>query len=134
MTEGGCLCGAVRYRTAARPIMTGRCCCRNCQKLSGGGHADNLAYPEASVTVTGQPRDFCWTADSGGTVTTSFCPQCGSPLFGRSSSMPGLLVLRAGSLDDPSVYSPQMVVYLSSRQPWVTLDPNLPTFETMPTS
>tara|TARA_R110000782_G_scaffold19665_1_gene53546 strand:+ start:4161 stop:4505 length:345 start_codon:yes stop_codon:yes gene_type:complete len=114
--------------------MTGRCCCRNCQKLSGGGHADNLAYPEASVTVTGQPRDFCWTADSGGTVTTSFCPQCGSPLFGRSSSMPGLLVLRAGSLDDPSVYSPQMVVYLSSRQPWVTLDPNLPTFETMPTS
>jgi hypothetical protein len=101
MYEGGCLCGKVRFRIAAEPTMSGRCCCQACQKLSGAGHTENIAFPKAAIDVTGETADYVWTADSGGAVTTSFCPICGSPLFARRTSMPGLKMVRAGALDDP---------------------------------
>lgn len=132
MISGGCLCGAVRYQVEGDPVMTGRCCCTSCQKLSGGGHADNMAFVEDGLSITGEVRDFIWTADSGAQVTTGFCPRCGSPLFGQSSSMPGIKVVRVGSLDDPSIYAPQMLVYASRRHPWAVVDEALPAFATMP--
>ena len=132
MFEGGCLCGQVRFRIAGEPIMSGRCCCQACQKLSGAGNTENIAFAEGAFSVDGETADYTWTADSGGVVTTSFCPRCGSPLFGRSTSMPGMKMVRVGALDDPSVYSPQMMVYAKRRHSWVMHDERLPAFEAMP--
>ena len=132
MIEGGCLCGRVRFRIDGEPMMSGRCCCQACQKLSGSGSAENVAFAEAAVSVDGQVADYKWTADSGGAVTTSFCPNCGSPLFGQSSSMPGMQIIRVGALDDPSLYEPQMVVYAKRRHAWVHHDDSIPAFEMMP--
>lgn len=132
MTEGGCLCGQVRFRIVGEPVMSGRCCCLSCQKLSGAGATENIAFAEASFSIEGVVSDYNWTADSGGLVTTSFCPQCGSPLFGESSTMPGMKMVRVGALDDPSLYSRQMTVYAKRRQKWVHHDADLPAFEAMP--
>lgn len=132
MIEGGCLCGQVRFRIAAKPGLSGRCCCLSCQKLSGGGHSDNIVFPEEAYSIEGEVADFDWTADSGGTVTTSFCPRCGSPLFGRSSNMPGMKMVRAGALDDPGIYAPQILVYASRRHGWDPHDERLPAFDEMP--
>jgi len=126
---GGCLCGQVRFRIEGEPIMSGRCCCQACQKLSGAG---NMAFVEGAFAVEGETAEFIWTSDSGGSVTTSFCPKCGSPLFGKSTSMPGMKMVRVGALDDPSVYAPQMMVYAKRRHAWVQHDARLPTFEAMP--
>jgi hypothetical protein len=130
--EGGCLCGRVRFRAVGEPIMSGRCCCLSCQKLTGTGHSENLAFAASDCTVEGDVTDYEWIADSGSSVTTSFCPGCGSPLFGRSTSMPGLLLVRAGALDDPGRYRPQMMLYAKRRLGWVQHDAGLPTFEAMP--
>ena len=132
MLEGGCLCGRVRFRIDGEPVMSGRCCCQSCQKLSGGGTTENIAFLEGAFTVQGQVADYNWTADSGGTVTTSFCPHCGSPLFGKSTTTPGLEMVRAGALDDPSLYVPQMMIYAKRRHAWVQHDDRLPAFEAMP--
>lgn len=132
MIEGGCLCGQVRFRIEGEPMMSGRCCCQACQKLSGAGATENIAFAEAAFTVEGKTADYIWTADSGGTVTTSFCPTCGSPLFGKSTSMPGMMMARAGALDDPGLYAPEMMVYAKRRHAWVQHDDRLPAFEMMP--
>lgn len=112
--------------------MSGRCCCQACQKLSGAGNTENIAFAEAAFTVEGTPAEYVWTADSGGQVTTSFCAKCGSPMFGKSTSMPGMMMVRAGALDDPTVYEPQMMVYAKRRHAWVQRDDRLPAFDTMP--
>lgn len=132
MYEGGCLCGKVRFRIEGEPVMSGRCCCQACQKLSGAGNTENIAFPEAAFAIEGAVADYVWTADSGGVVTSSFCANCGSPLFGKSTTMPGMKMVRAGALDDPALYTPQMMVYAKRRHAWVQHDDQIPAFDMMP--
>lgn len=130
--KGGCLCGAVRYEVTAAPAMAGFCCCESCRKLSGSGHAFHALVPEAEMEISGNVREFEWKADSGNTVVTSFCPTCGSPLFGKSSGMPGMVTFRVASLDTPEAVSPQMAVYTKRLLAWDQFDPALPAFQEMP--
>ena len=129
---GGCLCGAVRYEIDAEPIMAAFCHCLSCRKLSGGGRSPLAAFPEAAARITGQTAGYDWTADSGATVTTSFCPTCGSPLFGRNSRMEGMLGVRLGSLDHPERVAPEIELYTTRHIPWEGLDDSRPCFPEMP--
>ena len=61
-----------------------------------------------------------------------FCPNCGTTLFGVSTSLPGVIGIRAGSLDDPSWYRPAMDFYTASAQPWDYMNPDLPKFPKVP--
>ena len=129
---GGCHCGAVRYAVAAEPLMGGHCYCTTCQKLSGAGHASHLAFPEAAVAVTGPVATYACPADSGATVTSGFCRTCGSPVWGRSTGMPGMLTLRAASLDEPERFVPQLAVFTRSARGWDPPPAGLPGFAAMP--
>lgn len=129
---GGCLCGAVRYELNADPVMTGKCHCLSCQKLSGSGHAFHIMVPDAAFTIRGTTKGYSWKADSGNSVTTSFCVECGSPIFGRSTGFPGTVTVRAASLDNPSAVMPQMSVYAKRVQPWDHVEQGLPAFPAMP--
>ncbi len=129
---GGCLCGAVTYVCAAPPMVAGHCQCEDCRRSSGTGHASHMAVPQAAVTVTGEVRVFDKPADSGNMVSRAFCPNCGSPVFSRNSGFTDLLFLRASSLDDPSVFAPQMVVYTSRAPTWDLMDSSLPAFPENP--
>lgn len=130
---GGCLCGAIRYTCDADPLMTGHCHCEDCRRSSGSGHSSHLAVPEASVTLTGQVAAYVRPAASGNLVTRAFCPTCGAPVFSRNPAMPGLLFLRASSLDDMEVFQPQMHVWTARAASWDPPAAGLPTFERMPT-
>lgn len=129
---GGCLCGAVRYECNAEPMMTGHCHCKGCQKVSGGAFATAYAVPADALKVTGEVKFYEAPADSGNKSRRSFCPECGSWLFGGSSGMPGLAVIMAGSMDDPSGLKPGMNIFVGSAQPWAHMDPELPSFPGMP--
>ncbi len=129
---GRCLCGAVKIEVGGQPVMAGFCCCLSCQKLSGAGHAFHAMVPEAAFRVTGETRGFGWKADSGNTVTTSFCPTCGAPVFGRSSGYPGMVTFRVTALDEPGQLAPQMAVFAKRLQSWDVLAPDLPRFPEMP--
>jgi len=130
--KGGCACGAIRYEIAAEPIMAGHCQCRDCQHATGGGHASMIAFPKAAAKVSGSPKFHDVKADSGNTASRGFCPSCGSFVMARNSGMPDMVMIAAGSLDDPSVFKPQMVVYTRSAQPWDRMDPELPKFASLP--
>lgn len=130
--SGGCLCGAVRYTCEAAPVMAGHCHCEDCRRSSGSGHCSHLMVPESAVALTGQVKGYARAADSGNVVERFFCPTCGAAVFSRNPGMPGLLSIRASSLDDLEVFKPQMHVYVGSAASWDVRDPALPAFDKMP--
>lgn len=129
---GGCLCSAVRYTCSAEPAMAGHCHCEDCRRSSGSGHSSHLAVPEASVSLTGEVAAYARPANSGNMVTRHFCPTCGAALFSTNSAMPGMMFLRASSLDDLEVFKPQMHVFTSRAASWDRRDGELPAFDEMP--
>ncbi len=130
--KGGCACGAVRYEIMTEPLMAGHCQCRDCQRMTGTGHASMMAFPEAALKLTGEPKFHDVIAASGGIASRGFCPVCGSFVIAKSSGMPGLVTISAGSLDDPGKFQPQIVVFASSGQTWDHVDVSLPRFPQMP--
>jgi hypothetical protein len=132
MITGGCLCGALRYRAEGEPKSQGLCHCRNCQRLSGGGHVGWLCFPESAVTIEGATLAYATTGGSGRTATRYSCPACGSIVYGRSEAMPGLANLYAGSLDDTAQFKPQMAIFTCSRPAWDQSSRDLACFETLP--
>lgn len=129
---GGCFCGAVRYESDADSIFMGNCHCRDCQRASGSGYDAAIGIPAGALKITGNVKYHDSKADSGNTLSRGFCPECGSRLFGKTSGMPDLAMITAGSLDDPTQYEPQMDIYTSSAQPWDHMNPALPKFPKMP--
>ena len=129
---GGCACGAIRYTISAEPIAMNDCQCRQCQHESGTGHASHLTFPRATVTVDGKATHWDSTGDGGTVKTRAFCPACGSPVYMTFPAIPDLFVVRAGSLDDPERYRPQMVTWGASAQAWDHVDPGLRRFDGMP--
>ena len=130
--SGGCACGALRYRAEGEPLVQGLCHCRNCQRLSGGGHVGFLCFPDEAVTFEGAAVSHDLTGGSGGTATRYFCPTCHGGVFGRTEVMPGKLNVYAGSLDDTSQFKPTLAVFTRSRPPWDTSSAVLTCFETVP--
>lgn len=131
--DGGCLCGNVRFQ-CAEEVGGGHCHCIDCRKTSGTGHGSHMIVPEPAFTVTGEVRFFDKPADSGNLVSRGFCSNCGSAIYSRNSRMPGLVFVRASSLDDPNEFKPQMVVYTDRAAVWDYMDSSLPRFAAMPTS
>jgi hypothetical protein len=129
---GGCHCGKIRYETSAAPIVTGHCQCTDCQRFSGTGHTSVLVFPAAAVKVTGAPKYYSSKADSGATISRGFCPDCGTPVVSKTTGMPDAVIIKAGSLDDPKLFEPQVVLFTKSAQPWDKMDEKLPAFPGMP--
>ena len=123
---GGCLCGALRYDGAGEPAFSGNCHCADCRRVSGGAFAPAMMFPEGALTVSGTPRWFRSLGDSGRWIERGFCAECGSQLFTRLEAMPGMLAIKAGSLDDASRYQPVLDFYVASAPPWDHMNPALP--------
>jgi hypothetical protein len=130
--SGGCLCGAVRYEIDGDPVFAGHCHCADCQKATGTGHVSVVALPSGAVRIAGETKAYAVTADSGLPYARNFCPECGSLVFGIADAMPGVVTITAGTLDDTSLFEPQMVIFTRSRPAWDRIDSGLPEFEAMP--
>ena len=115
--NGGCACGSIRYECSAAPIASFNCHCRDCQRASGSAFAAAIALRASAVKVIGgEAKYHSVKAESGNMMSRGFCPQCGSPLFIKTSGRPELIVIQAASLDDPSAYQPALNIWTSSAQ------------------
>jgi hypothetical protein len=125
---GGCLCGAVRYRVDAAPIVTRVCWCRLCQYLGAGSGTVNTCFPTAAVSIEGTLADFQSIADSGSKMHRRFCLTCGTAMFSEAESRPHLIFIRSGTLDDPSVAQPAATIWTAQAPAWASIDSELPNF------
>lgn len=130
--EGGCLCGDIRYRINGDSLFVAQCCCKDCQKATGTGHTTIVGIHKGQLELTGTPKTYTSIGDSGGKVTRHFCGRCGGRIY-TSGDLPGdEIMVQAGSLDNPSLITPQNVIYTKDAASWDKFDPDLPSFEAMP--
>lgn len=130
---GGCLCGSVRYASDAEPALTAVCHCTGCQKQTSTAFSMLVALPKGNLEIEGPKLgEFHGVGVTGQPVTRRFCPECGYPIVSDVAATPGLDWVKAGTLDDPSWFQPQMHIWCDSAQPWVGIDENLPRYAKNP--
>jgi hypothetical protein len=130
--SGGCACGTIRYEVLGEPVAMNDCQCRQCQRDSGTGHGSYLTFSGGQVKLDGVPSSWDFVGDAGTVKRRAFCPTCGTPVYMTFPTMPEIFVVRAGSLDDPGRYRPDMVFWTEAAQPWDRIDPQAVQFERMP--
>jgi len=123
---GGCLCGAVRYSVSAAPVAVRQCWCRDCQYWASGSATVNAVFEADKVALTGGLTSFVSTADSGNTMRRGFCSTCGTPVTSASDARPEYVILRVGTLDNPSLIAPAMTIWTDSAPDWAHHDPEIP--------
>lgn len=127
--EGGCYCGAVRYRVVGEPVLEGQCHCRECQYISGGEPNAFIAFKQGALSFTkGQPATFTRT-DIESAVTRRFCPTCGTPLATEVPS--GIVAVKVGSMDDPTLFQPKVAIFAIDKQAFHLIPEGIPVFERM---
>lgn len=131
--EGGCYCGALRFEASGDPLFKGQCHCRECQYISGGNPNLVMGMPESGFRYTeGTPKTFRRT-DLERPVAREFCGDCGTHVLTRAPAVPGGVLLKIGTFDDPRVFgAPQVAIYLVDRQPFHHVPDGVPTFERTP--
>ncbi len=120
--EGGCLCGAIRYRITEDPIATVACHCGHCQTQSGGAFGLSMVLARYALEITsGKLRSFTIAADSGALKTGWFCGDCGTRIYNENARLPETYNLKPGTLDDTSWFTPVAHVWLAAKQPWTPI-------------
>lgn len=122
---GGCLCGAIRFSSAAEPVDAGYCHCRLCQRSTGAPVLAWVSYPTEAFTYTkGAPA--CYQSSNHG--HREFCKQCGTQIAYRDLEHTTTVEVNVGSLDDREAVEPRYHIWCDSRIRWFDTDDSLPRF------
>ncbi len=118
---GGCHCGAIRYEAEVDPATAGICHCTDCQVLSGTAFRVTIrAAPGSFRIVTGAPRIYTKTAESGIRRDQAFCETCGSPIYAATPGPePRIYSIRAGTIDQRQALRPAGQIWMRSQLPWL---------------
>jgi hypothetical protein len=123
--EGGCTCRQVRYRLIGTPLIVHACHCHWCQRETGTAHALNALYEADRVVHTaGEPEIVATPSASGKGQNIARCPACRVAVWSNyPQAGPAVRFVRVGTLDDPDRCPPDIHIFTSSKQQWVTLPP-----------
>jgi hypothetical protein len=126
--EGGCACGAVRYRLASEPLFVHCCHCLNCQRQTGSAFVVNVLIETDRVELLdGEPEPIAVPRSAGKKQKIWRCPTCQTALYSQYTT-PRVRFVRAGTLDDPASVAPDVHIFTRSKLPWVTLPDSVPAF------
>ena len=127
--EGGCACGAVRYRLRSEPLFVHCCHCLNCQRQTGSAFVINLLVEADRMELLAEePQPVEVPRDDGSVQRIFRCRSCQVAVFSEYG-WPELRFVRSGTLDDPSAVTPDVHIYTRSKLPWVALPDNTPAFD-----
>ena len=126
MADGGCLCGAVRYRFSGTPSSSASCHCQSCRRASGAPVVAWITVRCSALTLlSGAPAVF----HSSPGVRRQFCSRCGTALTYQSERRPDTIDITTASLDDPDAYPPTTEVWLEDRLSWQPTSPDTEKFD-----
>ena len=128
--QGGCACGAVRYRLASAPMFVHCCHCRDCQRQTGSAFVLNALIETDRVTLlSGDPEPVPSRPTAACRIASTAARTAGSPSGASMAAEDALRFVRVGTLDDPAALSPDVHIYTRSKLPWVRLPEGVPAFE-----
>jgi len=112
--EGGCGCGAVRFRATGAPMRVGMCHCMTCRRVAGSAFGSYAIFERSAVTLTGNTRD--WHSSEQG--RRHFCPQCGAGLFMVYTDRDEI-ALALGTFDETGLFEPAYELWCKRKEPWL---------------
>lgn len=114
--EGGCQCGAVRFRTNGTPVRVAACHCTACKLRTGAAYGIGVYFNEADVTfLSGDLSTFVFRSDeSGRWLRNEFCPRCGTAVSWTLELRPGLRGMAGGAFDDPNWFDIESHIWTCS--------------------
>jgi hypothetical protein len=128
--QGGCQCGAVRYKVDGEPQHVALCHCEACRKSAGAPAVAWAAFAEGEFALL---QGELTTYNSSGSAMRSFCPTCGTGIAYRNADMlPGIVDIQAATLDDPDALPVQAQIQTAERIGWMASAHELPQFERYP--
>lgn len=120
--EGGCRCRAVRYTLALDELpRTYACHCRDCQTWTSSAFSQQTIVAESSLSVTGPLVVYELTTPSGNASVQHVCAVCHTRIYNSNSALPGLVVVRAGTLDRSDELEVVLHIWVKRKQPWLSL-------------
>ena len=123
--EGGCLCGAVRFRIEAAATDAAHCHCQTCRRAHAAAFVTWATFPAKSVRFTsGTPSRY----RSSERVVRTFCGRCGTPLSYQRDDLPDELDVSVCSFDEPDRVPPTSHIWISHRVSWLALGDDLPQY------
>lgn len=128
--DGGCDCGAARYRMTSAPLFVHCCHCRWCQRETGSAFALNAMIEADRVTLlNAEPEIVNTPSASGKGQKIARCPACRIALWSHyAGAGDAVRFVRVGTLDEPDRLPPDIHIFTASKQPWVVLPPGIPAF------
>jgi hypothetical protein len=129
--DGGCTCGAVRYRMTSMPLFVHCCHCHWCQRETGASFALNaMIETDRVVVLEGAPETVMTPTNSGKGQKIVRCPTCRIALWSHyAGAGDKIAFVRVGTLDEPDRLPPDIHIFTASKQPWVVLPPDTPAVE-----
>jgi hypothetical protein len=127
-TQGGCDCGAVRFRMESAPMFVNCCHCRWCQRESGASFALNAIIEAERVTNLGvEPELVDTPSESGAGQKIARCPKCRVAVWSNYAGAGSMVrFVRVGTLDNPDLLPPDIHIFTETKQPWVQLPAGTP--------
>ncbi len=122
--EGGCSCGAVRYRLTSRPMFTHCCHCLDCQKQTGSAFAINGLIETACIEMLSGDdaiQVVAMPSPSGRGHEIHRCQACEVALWSDYGKRGYLRFLRVATLDEPHAIEPDVHIFTRSKVPWVRI-------------
>jgi hypothetical protein len=117
--HGRCHCGLITYEAEVDPARVSACHCTDCQMLSGSPYRVSIPAPrDTFVLLTGQPKTYIKTAESGTRRVHAFCADCGTPVYSSALSGPVAYSLRAGCLAERAELPPRKQIWCQSALDW----------------
>jgi hypothetical protein len=122
--EGGCFCGAVRFKTEGEPLNVRICHCRNCQKAMGSPFFARALFDQRSLKIEGDTAHYL----SSEALERVFCKRCGTRMFSRRTN--GTVVgVALATFDDRNAFQPTEHIWLSAKMDWVKIDDGLKQYQ-----
>ena len=124
--EGGCLCGAIRYRIDGPSRRATSCHCLHCRRSSAAAFVTWVEFRSSDFTLlSGSPSGY----ESRPQVTRQFCGACGTQLTYQRADEPQTIDVTACSLDVAEAVVPDDHVWCDRMLPWVKLSDGLPRYK-----
>lgn len=132
--EGGCACGAVRYRTSGMPQRVAACACTSCQRRTGSAFGISVFFKESDIQfLQGSLREYRLKSDSGRWIDRGFCERCGTTVTWTAELRPGLRAIAGGTFDAPTFwYDLKIFSFARSKPQWLTLPGDFEVHDTAP--
>ncbi|HEX3602835.1 MAG TPA: GFA family protein [Steroidobacteraceae bacterium] len=119
--DGRCHCGQIRYEARIDADKVSVCHCTDCQTLAGTAYRVSVPAAAASlVFLSGTPKIYVKTAESGNLRAQAFCANCGTPLYSADAKDPQVYFLRVGSMSQRAALPPKRQIWCQSALPWAS--------------